>query len=533
MGYVTRDIAVITEPTQVSISYAPNFVQFASKPSEKTYLDLNLWVTATSSAPDLLNRTVLVMTGADGTVRTFSGTTDPEDVGGNVFFVSSDNTETAENVRLALLNDEWVRANFNVVLPFVYTGGEPANGFIINIRGLGAGDAYEFTLEAPNDVADSAYIFNWNQETSTNGDSISNEADTAVIAVDVYINPDVGLGEPDVPDSAPRMGTYLVTLDKTYYSGQTLWFELNSLFNRYMSYNRPPGTFGWFDTGTSLVFRIAARLVGTNNFTFYQSHALFVVNGFGRPSDAPDMQEYFLQDGGVTLLTNKPRTPYVYGQKEYLNFIFQDGLELDEPSGESLQVVYRAYTTANDLLGVIYDHELPKADFWTVNTCALDLRQVIDAHANAGIIRVSLAIGETILAESIEYLVRPECLHNSTPFTFLNALGGWDAFNFDGKIVDEVKPNIETFEKTLTPDFEKGESLETVYSNVLATPITIEGAPVSNEVADWLKEFAAARVVLDAEGNYIVIEEFTLHQSEDNSNFHVPSFRYRLTESYE
>lgn len=533
MGYVSRDIAVITEPIQVVLSYKPNFVEFASKPSVKTYLDLYLTVNAVPATPDLLNRTKLVLTAVDGTIRTFSGTTIAENVGGSVFFVSTNTSDTAENLRLALLSDDWIAANFNITIPFEWAGPTPTNGHMLNIRGLGAGDAYEFTIAAPDDVADSAYHFNWNQETSTSGDSISGEAETAVIALDVYVNPDVGLGELDIPDSPQRVGTYLITLDKTYYAGEKLWFEVNALFNRYLPFNLPANTFGWFDTGTALVFRFIAKVVGVNSFAFYQSHAIFVIAGYGRPSDAPDMQQYFLQDGGVRLLTNKPRTPYIRGQKEYLNFIFQDGLELDEPTGETLRVVYRAYTTAEDLLGIIYDHELPKADFSTVNTCVLNIDQVLDEYENAGIVRVSLAQGETILAEDLEYLVRPFCLHVLNAFTFLNSLGGWDTFNFDAKAQDEIKPNIETYNKTLTPDFKKGESLETVYTNRLDNPITVEGAPVSNAVAEWLKELAAARVVLDGDGNYVIIEDFTLKQSATSSNFHTPILKYRLSENYE
>jgi hypothetical protein len=67
----------------------------------------------------------------------------------------------------------------------------------------------------------------------------------------------------------------------------------------------------------------------------------------------------------------------------------------------------------------------------------------------------------------------------------------------------------------------------------LDTPITIEGAPVNDAVADWLTEFAGAKTIFDKDGNYIIIEEFTLKQTAENSNFHTPTFRYRLTEAYE
>jgi len=651
MGYTSKDIAVITEPKQVTLSASPNFVQFASKPATKTYLELNIEIrikastnllnpntitdgyyiaptgiltalagygvsdyipvepntqytgyngytnafrtyafydadqnfisqqqnasntfttTATTayvrvslygpthgSSPRPYNQqgvfkgvspifepwtgstpsnisalTRLVITAPDGTVHNFNGTTDREAVGGNVFYVSTDTSDTAENLRQALLADPWLNANFEIIIPFVWQGGNVSNGNVINIKSKGAGDDYEFTLTAPNNASNSAYLITWVSTTSTNNDSISGEASTAEIDVDVYIDPDVFLGQDDRPINAAKIGTYLTTLSKTY-AGTPVWFELNALFNQYPGYNLPTGLSGWFNTGTISIYRFVAKVKAINSFAFYQSNALYVVNGYGRVSDTLDLQDYVYEAGSVKLLTNKPKTPYVIGQREYLNFIFKDTQrDVSEPIDFSLQIVYRAYSTAGDYLGTIYDHQKARATFNIVNTCVLNIDQVLNDYPTAGLVKVALARGTAIVSNDLEYEIRPDCLHELNAFTFLNRLGGWDAFNFDAETQDEIKPENETYNKTLTPAFTKGDSLETVYATTLNNTLTIEGAPVSNEVAEWLKELAAARTILDKDGNYLIIEDFTLKQTGATSNQHVPTIKYRLSENY-
>lgn len=130
----------------------------------------------------------------------------------------------------------------------------------------------------------------------------------------------------------------------------------------------------------------------------------------------------------------------------------------------------------------------------------------------------------------MEYTVNPECLHSLRQFSFINRLGGWDTFNFDAGIKDEIKPSVETYNKNLTPSFQKGDSIETVYNTTLANTFTVEGAPVTDDVAAWLKELAASRVILDNDGNYVIIEDFTLQVTETNRNMQKPTIKYRLSE---
>jgi hypothetical protein len=155
---------------------------------------------------------------------------------------------------------------------------------------------------------------------------------------------------------------------------------------------------------------------------------------------------------------------------------------------------------------------------------------VLDQYPKAGVMRVALARGTALVSNDLEYTIRPECLHALRQLSFINRLGGWDAFNFDAGMKDEIKPSVETYNKTVTPSYRKGDSIETVYNTTLANTFTIEGAPVTDDVAAWLKELAAACVILDNDGNYIIIEDFTLQVTGDNRDMQKPTIKYRLSQ---
>lgn len=531
MGYVSKDIAVITEPDIVTLSAVPNFVQFASKSGVKTYFEVNVRVNVTSSTSGVIpSLTLIRITDASGTIHSYRGTTNAEDVGGSTFYVSTETSDTAENLRQALLADKWFSANYEAVIPFVWQGGNPRNGSVLNIKSKGAGTDFNITMVAPNNTNNSAYTFDWINPTSRNNDTISGEASTAEINLDIYTDPDVFLGQDDRPITARRLGTYVTTLQKTY-AGSPVWFELNALFSQYIGYNRPSGSSGWFDTGTLRTYRFTAKVKAINSFYFYQSNALYVLHGYGPASEDLDLSQYVYNDNRIKLLTDKPRTPYIRGQKEYLNFLFSDPQRgISQPLDFTLRVAYRAYTTSDNYLGTVYGQEKARISFSIVNTCHLDIDAVIDQYPTAGIVRVALARGTALVSNDLEYVVRPDCLHTLRQFSFINRLGGWDAFNFDAGIKDEIKPSVETYNKTLTPSYQKGDSIETVYNTTLANTFTIEGAPVTDDVAAWLKELAAARVILDNDGNYIIIEDFTLQVTGANKNMQKPTIKYRLSE---
>lgn len=476
------------------------------------------------------NNSAITITNADGTARSYIGTRNAAKVDGNTFYISDVNSDTAENLRQALLADKRFNANFEVVIPTVWHDGNPVNGDTLIIKSKSAGADFNMGIDAPNNANDVAYTITWINRTSVNNDSISGEASTAEIDLDIYADPEVFLGQDDRPITPAKIGTYVTTLQKTY-AGVPLWFELNALFSQYGGHNLPSGSPGWFDTGTARTYRFAAKIKAANSFYFYQSNALYVISGTGPVSAGYNLSPYIYLDNTIRLLTNKPRTPYVRGQREFLNFIFADPQRGGNPPTDfTLRVAYRAYSTGDTYLGTVYGQERARADFWIVNTCRLDIDAVLDQFPTAGIVRVALARGTAIVSNDLEYTVRPECLHTLRQFSFINRLGGWDTFNFDAGVKDEIKPDTETYTKTLTPGYRRGDSIETVYNTTLANTFTVEGAPVTDDVAAWLKELAAARVVLANDGNYIIIEDFTLQVSAADKNMQKPTIKYRLSE---
>lgn len=529
MGYITKDIAVITEPSTISLSAAPNFVQFESKPAVKTYLEATVKVNIPNTAPDLPLKTEIVLTEPSGAVHIFRGTTNAAEVGDSVFFVSSDKSDTAENLREAMLNNRWISANFEIRIAAMIVSGAVKNGETLNIKSKGTGADFNLTLVAPNNTADVAYTITWINATSTSNDSISGEAGTVEIELDVYENPAIPLDGNDQPITPVKLGTAGPNLQKTY-AGVPLWFELNALFSQYGGFNLPSAS-GWFDAGTLRAYRFAAKVRAANSFTFYQSSALYVLNGYGRPSEEIDLSFYVLGAAGLKLLTNKPRTPYVKGQKEFLNFIFKTDINPSVITAD-ICAAYRAYSTSEVFLGEWFGLPIAIPDTPQVCTNVLDLDAVIALYPTAGVIKVALSLDGVIISNSQEYTIRPECLHELQQVSFINRLGGWDSFNFEKLKREEVKPDNETFNKNIKPSFKKGDSIETVYKTSLENTHIIEGAPVTDAVAEWLKELAAATVILDGDGYYIITEEFTLNTAPSSKNMQVPTFKYRLSETY-
>lgn len=320
-------------------------------------------------------------------------------------------------------------------------------------------------------------------------------------------------------------GGHIVTMQKSLIAGSVVWFDVNAAFKAYSDYYRPsPSPGEWFDAGTCHTYGATLRVIdGGSTEEVYVNKGLVVLQGWGRPSDTNDLSEYSARTAPFKLLSNRPTTYYIPGQREFINFL--PGIP-----GKPFRVVYEAYSTSGVFLGS-RDY-LDEAGFIrnTVNTHVLDIDAILAKYPTAGIVRVFL-LGDEAVSNKQEYAIRPECLHTLRPFFFLNRFGGWECFNFDADVKEEVTHDVETYSRTLTPFYKRGESLEAVSTVSLNNTFTVEGAPVSDEVAEWLKELALSRVVLDGEGNYIIIEDFKLTVSADNRNMQIPTIKYRLGET--
>jgi hypothetical protein len=541
MGYETKDIADITEPkTVVSLSALPYFIEFANKtPNAKVYQYLT--VQLNTYATDPMYSFSLRITDNKGSVHDYKPTDKPDEVGayswGRVFYISPGGiAETAENLRQALLSEAWFTDYYDVVIPFDRkpNTSEIQNGITLHITSKGTGTDYNVIKDvAAHYPEKNGYIISWIYRNSLNNDSISGEASTVEIAVDVYADAPYPLGKGGAPIDKDRLGNYLTTLRKTY-AGSPVWFDLNAVFSRYNGFTVPPTVAGWFNTGTARSYRAVAAVNGINSFPFYTTDMLYVLNGYSRLSESPDMNDYIGSYASVKMLTNKPRTKYMRGQREYLNFLFK------APSGTGVVytygIAYQVHTQSDEYLGTVYAHQITSESLDTVNTCVLDIDTVLNQYPAAGIIRVALAYYRLgvpeIASNNIEYTVLPDCLHSLRQFTFLNQIGGWDNVNFDASLKSEIKPVNETYIKTITPDHTKSDGIERLYVTSLSETLTVEGAPVSDEVAEWLKELAASRVVIDEWGNYVIIEDFTLVVTDATKNMQKPTIKYRLSETY-
>lgn len=521
MGYITKDIAIIDEPKIVSLAGSPNFVTFASKAAAKTYIDVDIKVVATPATP--IERTLLRVYEAGGTLHEFRGTTDPDEVGGSVFYVSAGPSDTAENLREALVANAWIDANFEVRIPSNWNGTEVTNGDTLNIRGKGAGADFRLNITAPNNVGSSAYAITWASNNSTDGDTIKGDNSTVEIELDIYENPDVFLGDDDRPLDEAKLGSKTITMQKTY-AGSPVWFDVNGPFAKYGGYNLPAAS-GWFDTGTVKAFRFVAKVRATNSFNFYHSNVLFAVNGFSRLTQPVDMSEYVTGENVQKLLTNAPTVPYVKGQSAYINFLYQ------RPHAVGyIYVLYSVYSRSGKFMGAIQKHDVLVSALHVANSRKLDIDSVLSVYPDAGEVRVGLYSNGAAISNTLNFRIVPECLHDLREFTFLNKLGGWDVFNFDAGQRQEVRRSSESYFKTTTPDSTGGP--EHTYRVDIDEAFTVEGAPVTDEVAEWLKEFAASPVILDAQGRFVLIEDFTLNISDASENMHVPVVKYRLNDTY-
>lgn len=529
MGYITKDIAIITEPKIVSLVGSPNFVTFASKAAAKTYIDVDIKIVATPATPSVESRTVLRVYEASGALHEFHGTTDPSKVGGNVFLVASSAADTAENLREALLAVQWIDANFEVRIPSTWTGSEVISGDTLNIKGKGAGAEFRINILAPNNTANSAYAITWTSNTSTDGDTIKGNVAAVEIELDVYENPDTFLGADDRPIDEDKLGRRVLSLQKTY-AGAPVWFDVNGAFSKYREYNAPP-TSGWFDAGTAKKFRFIAKVKGINNYNFYISNTLFSLNGFARVSAPVNMSDYVYGDSSMLLLTTAPARDYVRGQKAFLNFIYSDPQRgQPAPVYPTLYVRYTLLTRGGNVLAQLDRHAVTGAALSVVNSLVLDIDYILDTYDNVGEVRIGLVQEGAAVSNEIIYNVRPECLHDVTQFVFINSLGGWDAVNFDAPVAENVARSADTYNKTITPQTVGG--AENVYTVRVAETFTLEGAPVDDAVAEWLKEFAASPVIFDAAGRQIIIEEFTLAKSDASKNMHTPKLIYRINDTY-
>lgn len=523
MGYISKDIAVITEPKKLSLASNPNFIIFESKTKQKTYLEVNLQV---NLSPEQLNISEITISDANGDYS-FRGTTNLDEVSGNIFYVDKNKYITSENIKNALLTNQTISSNFDIKIPFDFHQDVAINGSVINIKSKKAGKPYNISIQADPE----AYTLEWIQNISKNNDSIAGEDINVEIELDVFHQTGIFLGSEDRLLNTSMLGTPLISIQKTY-MGDPLWFELNTLMSKKTSFNRPTTDTGWFDTGTISDYRFTAKVKGKTSYPFYHSNALYVLNGYGYSLNPLDLTPYvFCNKEKIKLLSNKPYCKHIKGQKEYLNFIFEDpNRNANLGNAEyKIGVAYKLFTFGGEYITTIHEHEVARTSLGMVNTCVIDLSNTLERYPKTGKVEIVLTRNRSEISESIQLEIVPECLHRLNSFVFLNKLGGWDSFNVDTETEKSSKQSSTTYNKTRTPKHGIGDSIETVYQVDLEISHTLETDPLDTATRTWLQELVASPAIYDGSGNYIILEDAKLPIS---SKMDTLTLKYRLSDKY-
>lgn len=518
---LTINIANVQEPKAVSLTSTPNFLVFESLESSGTIVDVSLKVLDTTLTEDYTEFVILET--ESETYHSFRGTRDRQAVNSNTFFIDESTANTAQNIRGCLRQNAFFKSKFTISIPPVNTGGVYSNGDTLVIRSLSTGVQYSFSFDALNPL----FLEITGDPTSTeNNDTISMGADTE-IEVDIYRTIDC------IGSDTGVFGQYLTSLSKSY-NNATLWFDVNSYTKNTQTYSNAFLFEEWSNTGTLNGYRlIGHRFDGVTREAFYVSNCIYTLTGYARALDDTDLSIYVYDTANPNIvkpLTTQPTLTHVPGQKQYFNFILSFAQRYENVSFE-IGILYRLYSQSRVYLGDYHSHEIDVNALDQVNTVALDLDAAID-DLNVGIVEVYLTRNQTPISEPLKFEVKPACLHPVKDFAFLNSLGGWSSFNFEGRTATDFKTEPTTINKTQTPGFSVSSELESVASKDVEEVFTVKTSPLRGEVIEWLKELASSVAVYEIKTKrYIIVEEFNIFKNSKDDLFEF-EMRYRYSDKF-
>lgn len=385
---------------------------------------------------------------------------------------------------------------------------------------------------------------------STTTDNIGNVDDNIRLEADIYTNTGITWGGQN--DHLNASGTYLTTLSKTYF-GQALWFDLNALMSKRISYSpyflslthADSTTAQWVDTGTIADYRVTIRR--TNEYTntpIYISQPLYVINGYNYTLDnaTPDnhIDQYIVDLNNNNHHKAKPLTDnttrtHIRGQKQYYNFLLKRKTAQSQPL---LALKYTLYTQSHRPIAQYIEPYTDAATMHTANTTLLNLDQFLPTYNNktVGYIQVTLVTPQdqqTLeLTQAITYHIQPHCLHTVRDYAYLNRLGGWDTFNFGANKSVDFKTTTTTYYKTLTPGFTPYTQIESVSAKTVSEQHTVQTTPIDLPTVETLREISTSHAVYElSTRRYILVDDLALKYNHQDNLFQV-EMKYHYTDKY-
>lgn len=577
MGYQSTKIAEAKkEPAEVSLSGLPNFIKFEGyrDSAGDTLTSFTIEINEISLQKYYKENPAEDETTVKGTAftireaynkdqtHTFAGTNKPALVDEKTYLLDKDAAVVAQNIRACLLKNSFFGNRFSIEIPFRIEGNTAQSGTVIQIVSLGAGELYNIGIEE-GDIEDKSLITIAGTFAGRNGDMVDRGMGNVDIEIDVYSETELHLGEKDLPDTDITPSRFLVTMSKSYF-GQPVWFDVNALTGTKKTYSdaflqsgirQPDGTLHyWKDAGTANGYRLIAKSYnGSKREVFYYSDILYTITGYARTLDQVDMTPYIYddeperQDGAeppkFRPLTTQPVLPHTQGQSQYFNFIMKDRRRTQNLGSKeyTLGVYYDFFTTSGRSLGQRTSFLQSRKNFGVVNTVKLDLDEKIEEVENStqntgkkkvGYAKVYLCRNGYPVGDPLEFCIMPDCLHTVNDFAFLNSLGGWSSFNFEGEKSVTAKSDANTIYKTQLPDYTVSSQIESVFDKEIKETFSVKTAPVTAEVADWLKEMTASLAVYElSTRRYVVIDDFNVkHTTKDN--LFVLEMKYHYSDTY-
>lgn len=559
MGYIIEEIAEYTEPAPLTIAGRPSFFSMVGF-TEATPVPYLRTVRFKQENYEPEDDATVVLILPDGNRYDLRPTKELTEVNGTTFYVDNTPSRTAENLKAALLSISYLADNFDVnILSVPGMWGTGAMESVINIKSKGSGEAYTLVWQNEDGTPDEPAEF-WaftGGAPSFNYDEVTEEKETALIQLDVYTGMVVILGQSDFPDTAAKLGQLAVTLKKNYIAGLPggIWFDVNAMFSKSTNYNtadfQNEGDF-IFNPETLHKYRFDVKVRDSKGVrTVYRSRVLWVLNGFSELYDTAGDELYarYVFNGQyiVKPLTNQPRITYIPGQPVFINFLIGDPARVDPLQSSDIVSPYMQFFTQSGdyLTDKFIELEVPYGEINDINTFRIDpapyIREAQEyVGRDVGIIKVCALKDGLPITEFTEFTVKPSNtgvdfspLHDDNYFIFLNALGGFDSFNFDAQAKKEIRANIETYSKTITPQSiqNKAQSVETVYANDADEVITIEGAPINRDVYEWLREMVNSRVILH-KGRYVIVQDLSLSSNPDNASMPIPTIKFKYSDTW-
>lgn len=417
------------------------------------------------------------------------------------------------------------------------------------------------------------FVVDFVRNSAAVSDTIERGKSDVKIELDVYAGTNLFLGQKPLYHS----GRYVTTLSKSY-SGDPLWFDLNSLTGKLTGYSSEFLSGGtadkpWCDAGTVKDYFFEARLAdGFLNDHFYYSGLHFVVNGYNYALDCGNLEE--ADEQGISHLfksnqnflfgnfekfkplTSRMRRTHIAGQKQYFNFLLEDQnhkISLKPsllPVKPHIGLRYKMYTQSGVFIGDYLDQVQDIDTCAVVNTAQLSLDKFLPEYTDGkgksytvGRIDVYLCRWHTdefyskndpevLVSTPMIFDILPQHLHKVNDFAFLNRLGGWDSMNFGGVSSSEFKAAPATFFKTLRPGFNRSSELEKVNYKNVQEQFTVQTSPITSEVVGWLREAAASSAVFElSTQRYVVVDDMTLKHSTKDDLFQL-EMKYHYTDTF-